>query len=79
MVVSSYRLSIPNGFDNRWRETTEFFIAAPYRACALRAPSAPAKERGHLFYGAATPPSRRRGICVPNLLFTIQTSVLCVF
>src|SRR5262245_36714287 len=48
VVVSSYRSFIPNDFDNRWLETTT--------------PSAPAKERGHFSYGAATPPSRRRGI-----------------
>src|SRR5262245_54778535 len=48
VVVSSYRLFIPNGFDNRWLETTT--------------PSAPAKERGLFLYGAATPSSRRRGL-----------------
>ena len=52
MVVSSYRLCIPNDFDKRCLETTT--------------PSAPTKERGHFLYGAATPPSRRRGIRVPQ-------------
>ena len=52
VVVSSYRLFIPNGFDNRWLETTT--------------PSALNKERGRFLYGAATPPSRRRGLHVPQ-------------
>jgi hypothetical protein len=43
VVVLSYRLFIPNGFDNRWLETTT--------------PSAPAKERGHFFM--AQPPLLR--------------------
>jgi hypothetical protein len=40
VVVSSYRLFIPNELDNRWLETTT--------------PSAPAKERGHFLM--AQPP-----------------------
>ena len=59
VVVSSYRLSSPNGFDNRWLETTT--------------PSALNKERGRFLYGAATPPSRRRGIRVPQPFFSIWT------
>jgi hypothetical protein len=43
VVVSGYRLFIPNGFDNRWLETTT--------------PAAPAKERGHFFM--AQPPLLR--------------------
>ena len=43
VVVSSYRLFIPNGFDKRWLETAT--------------PSAPAKERGHFFM--AQPPLLR--------------------
>jgi hypothetical protein len=43
VVVSSYRLFIPNGFDNWWLETTT--------------PTAPAKERGHFFM--AQPPLLR--------------------
>ena len=45
MVVSSYRLFIPNELDNRWLETTT--------------PSAPAKERGHFLM--AQPPLLREG------------------
>src|SRR5262245_26130669 len=44
-------------FDNPWLETTT--------------PSAPTKERGHFLDGAATPPSRRRGIRVPPTVFPI--------
>ena len=43
VVVSSYRLFIPNGFDKRWLETTT--------------PSAPAKERDH--FCVAQPPLLR--------------------
>jgi len=45
VVVSSYRLFIPNGFDNRWLETTT--------------PSAPTKERAISLM--AQPPLLREG------------------
>ena len=47
VVVSSYRLFIPNEFDNRWRETTT--------------PSAPTKERGHFLFMAQPPLLRKEG------------------
>jgi hypothetical protein len=37
VVVSSYRLSSPNGFDNRWLETTNIYCCA---LSGLRAPRA---------------------------------------
>ena len=52
VVVSSYPLFVPNGSDNRWLETTT--------------PSAPANEGGYFLNGAATPPSRRRGLASPD-------------
>src|SRR5262249_23526961 len=33
----------------------------------LRTPVCATKERDHFFYGAATPPSRRRGIALPSM------------
>jgi hypothetical protein len=149
VVVSSYRLFIPNGFDKRLLETTtpivlrrlhmgkEFVYHHPHRRCVatkgikhprrltsldgtscgdslwsinefsdvvhqdspigLFADLSPAsqrkgelcrvrptqmsvcatKERDHFLYGAATPPSRRRGIASPPMQFGphIQTHV----
>ena len=55
VVVSSYRLFIPNGFDNRWLETTT--------------PSALNKERGHFFFRRSHPFFGKKGIpfCSPPL------------
>jgi hypothetical protein len=55
VVASSYRLYIPNDFDNRWLETTT--------------PSALNMERCRFSLGAATPPSRRRGLRFPPCAF----------
>src|SRR6185503_20946535 len=49
-------------------------MAAPYRACALRAPVCAAKERGHFLVGAGTPPSRRRGLSVPSGFLDLDSS-----
>src|SRR6185436_12309390 len=48
VVVSNDRLFVPNDCDNRWLETTS--------------PAAPASERDHFLYGAATPPSQGRAV-----------------
>jgi hypothetical protein len=56
VVVSSYRLCIPNGFDKRWLETTT--------------PSALNKERGHFSLWRSHPFFAKKGItfCSNNVL-----------
>src|SRR5262245_11075131 len=50
----------PNGFDNRWLETTT--------------PSAPLRNEAIFLDGAATPPSRRRGMRAPSGLLDLDSS-----
>ena len=64
VVVSSYRLSISNGFDNRWLETTT--------------PSALNKERGRSFLRRSRPFFAKKGItfCQPDAFVNHHKSML---
>ena len=55
VVVSSYRLFIPKGFDDRWLETTT--------------PSAPAKECRLFFFMAQPPLLRKEGTELARIMF----------
>ena len=55
VVVSSYRLSSPTGFDNRRLETTT--------------PSAPAKERSHFSLWRSHPSFAKEGTSLARIVF----------
>src|SRR6185503_7810633 len=55
VVVSSYRLFTPTGFDNRWLETTT--------------PSAPARERGHFSLWRSHPSFAKEGTSLARIVF----------
>jgi len=63
VVVSSYRLFIPNDFDKRWLETTT--------------PSAPTTERDHFFM--AQPPLLREGGDFASPIRIRNFGQLCLF
>ena len=65
VVVSSYRLFIPNGFDNRWLETTT--------------PSAPNKERDHFSLSRSRPFFAKKGITRNNFLIDCVSMPARVF
>jgi len=75
VVVSSYRLFIPNNFDKRWFETTGFLLLRPMGLARCAPPSAPVRN-GAIFFMAQPPLLREGGEsprhrCVTNHRFRL--------